>query len=145
MGPSYTEKHKRIGNGAKKSSTFCNWGSQNHQQCNSDARSSAVDSITTTQQESKSHHALTHCKPSCCDFTTAISYTEGCSTNNQRTLHQVSTTLLEDTKSPTIFFSISNPSMERITNCCRNCLHLGRTYLLTSGNCQGGSPPYQLF
>ena len=25
MGPSYTEKHKRIGNGAKKSSTFCYW------------------------------------------------------------------------------------------------------------------------
>ena len=29
-------------------------------------------------------------------------------------------------QSPTIFFSISNPSIERITNCCRNCLHLGR-------------------
>jgi len=26
MGPSYTEQHKRIGNGAKKSSTFCYWG-----------------------------------------------------------------------------------------------------------------------
>ena len=24
------------------------------------------------------------------------------------------------------YVSISNPSMERITNCCRNCLHLGR-------------------
>ena len=35
-------------------------------------------------------------------------------------------TRFEDTKSPTIIFSISNPSMERITNCCRNCLHIGR-------------------
>jgi hypothetical protein len=50
--------------------------------CNSDARSSAVDWITTMQEESKSHHALSHCKPSCCDFTTTIYYTEGCSTNN---------------------------------------------------------------
>ena len=72
------------------------------------------------------NHALSHCKPSCCGFTRTISYTEGCSTNNQRTRYQVPTTLLEDTKSPTIFFSISNPSMERITNCCRSCLHHGR-------------------
>ena len=29
-------------------------------------------------------------------------------------------------QSPTIMFSNRNPSMERITNYCRNCLHLGR-------------------
>ena len=52
-----------------------------------------------------------------------------------RTRHQVPTTLLEDTKSPTIFFSISNPSMERITNCCRNCLHLGRIQRQPPDNC----------
>jgi hypothetical protein len=34
------------------------------------------------EQKSSCSITLTICKPSCCDFTTAISYTEGCSTNN---------------------------------------------------------------
>jgi hypothetical protein len=43
----------------------------------------ALQCMTKLQQRRKraSHHALLHCKPSCCDFTRTISYTEGCSTS----------------------------------------------------------------
>jgi len=33
------------------------------------------------------------------------------------------------------FFSNRNPYMERITNCCRNCLHLGRIQGQLPDNC----------